>query len=321
MTILTDLRDRTSTWHRPSTLFAGALAVIAVGCIALLLFDQRTLLGAPVWAKPLKFAISGALYFFTWSWLVSLLPRLRRSAGIATNVVVVLFAGEYVLIVFQAARGRASHFNNATPFDNALFQVMGAMVAGIWLATLVLTVLLMFSRIEDRATYWAVRTGAVLSLIGAGLGALMTRPTPQQSASLKATGMSDLIGAHSVGVTDGGPGLPLLGWSTVGGDLRIPHFVGIHAIQALPLLALGLAALARRYPVLSSDVVRRRLVWTGAAGYAGLIALVTWQALRGQSIVRPDFWTLAAATGLIAVVGAGVALSLRSRKVFALTEF
>jgi hypothetical protein len=305
MTILTDLRDRTNTWHRPSTLFAGALAVIAVGCIALLLLDQRTLLGAPVWAKPLKFAISGALYFFTWSWLVSLLPRFRRSAGIATNVVVVLFAGEYVLIVFQAARGRASHFNNATPFDNALFQVMGAMVAGIWLATLVLTVLLMFSRIEDRATFWAVRTGAVLSLIGAGLGALMTRPTPQQSASLKATGMSDLIGAHSVGVTDGGPGLPLLGWSTTGGDLRIPHFIGMHALQALPLLALALGLLATRLPRLRESAVRTRLVWVGSAGYTGLVALVTWQAERGESLIHPGGATLTALALLLGAVALG----------------
>ena len=305
MTTLADLRSRTSGWHRPSALAAATLGVVAVLCVAALLVDHRTLAGAPIWAKPLKFAVSGTLYFATWSWLVSLLPRFRRTANWLTNFLVLIFAAEYVLLVFQAARGHASHFNDATPLDAAIYDVMGKMIMGLWVATLALTVLVMFTKVEDRATFWAVRAGTVLSLVGISLGVLMTSPTAQQLAQWKTSGRPDMVGAHTVGLADGGPGLPILGWSTAGGDLRIPHFVGMHALQALPLLAIALAALASRFPRLRDDAVRARLVLIGAAGYAGLTALVTWQALRAQSIVHPDAATLGAFAVLVAAVGLG----------------
>ncbi len=313
MTILADVRSRTRGWHRPSALAAATLGVVAVLCVAALLVDQRTLAGAPIWAKPFKFAVSGALYFATWSWLVSLLPRFRRTANWLTNFLVAIFAAEYVLLVFQAARGRASHFNNATPQDALIYNVMGKMIMGLWVATLALTVLVMFTKLEDRASFWAVRAGAVLSLVGISLGILMTNPTAQQLAQWKTGGTPDLVGAHTVGLADGGPGLPILGWSTAAGDLRIPHFVGMHALQVLPLLALALAALAPRFARLRDDVVRTRLVLVGAAGYLGLTALVTWQALRAQSIVHPDALTLGAFALLVAAVGLGSWAAVRVR--------
>ncbi|WP_410639441.1 hypothetical protein [Amycolatopsis sp. lyj-346] len=313
MTILADLRSRTNRWHRPSTLAAAVYGVLAVLCVAALLLDQRTLAGAPIWAKPFKFAVSGALYFATWSWLVSLLPKFHRTANRLTNLLIVIFAAEYVLLVFQAVRGRVSHFNVSTPQDAAIFGTMAVLIAVLWGATLVLTVLVLFTKVPDRASFWAVRTGAALSLVGITLGQLMTSPTAQQLAQWRIGEPQDMVGGHTVGLEDGGPGLPILGWSTVGGDLRIPHFVGMHALQFLPLLAIALAALASRFPRLRDDVVRARLVLVGAAGYAGLIALVTWQALRAQSIVHPDAATLWAFALLAAVTGLGSWAAVRVR--------
>jgi hypothetical protein len=99
-------------------------------------------------------------------------------------------------------------------------------------------------------------------------------------------------------VADGGPGIPILGWSTAGGDLRAPHFVGLHALQLLPLFGWLLVRHGGRLRPAS----RTALVWIIGLGYLGLVGLLTWQALRGQSIVAPDARTLIAAGLLIASV-------------------
>ncbi|MGW4484541.1 hypothetical protein ACWEOE_11940 [Amycolatopsis sp. NPDC004368] len=308
--------------HRPLVVLAGAMAVLLVVSAAGLVFDDRTLVNAPLWAKPFKFAVSVGMYALTLAWLLTLVRRGRRVGWWLGTAFAVGIGADMALLVWQVVgRGRALHFNHATPDDLSInnFVATGAFTA--WSATAAVVVLLLFQKLPDRALSSALRWGTALAAVGMGSALLMFSPTPQQRAVMSEGVRPPTVGGHTVGLADGGPGLPVLGWSTAGGDLRIPHFVGIHAIQVLPLIALALVALARRYPVLLSDLVRRRLVWTAAAGYAGLMALVTWQALRGQSIVRPDFWTLAAAAGLIAVVAAGVGLSLRSPRVHVLTEF
>ncbi|MFE2559582.1 hypothetical protein ACFXGT_26825 [Streptomyces sp. NPDC059352] len=114
-----------------------------------------------------------------------------------------------------------------------------------------------------------------------------------------------MVGAHSVGVPDGGPSLPLTGWSTTGGDLRISHFFGMHALQLLPLLVLVLFALAPRYARLTDDRLRLRLVLLGSGVYAAVFLLLLWQAMRGQPLTDPDGATLAVAGAILlaAVLG------------------
>ncbi|MDT9692869.1 hypothetical protein Q5762_32030 [Streptomyces sp. P9(2023)] len=276
------------------------MALLAVVSFGGLIFDDRILVGVPIWTKPFKFSVSLIAYCMTLAWMLTLLPRRRRLAWWAGTVVAVTGLGEMVLITTQVIRGTQSHFNHETPFDAALFQVMGAMIVILWLAALVLAILLLRARILDRATAWAVRLGSLIALAGAAIGFVMTQPTAEQRAS---GDDAAITGAHSVGVPDGGPTMAVTGWSTTGGDLRVAHFFGMHALQVIPLLLLLLVALAPRFARLRDERIRLRLTLVASGTYAAVFALVTWQALRGQPLTQPDATTLAAA-GTIALLGA-----------------
>ncbi|MFE6461819.1 hypothetical protein ACFVP0_30740 [Streptomyces cinereoruber] len=289
----------------------GALALVSAVGLAV---DDRILVGAPIWAKPFKFSVSFVAYALSLAWMLSLLPRGRRTGWWAGTVVAVASAVEMVLITLQVVRGTRSHFNQATPFDSAVFQIMGGTVVVLWLGALVIALLLLRARILDRAMAWVVRLSSLIALAGAAVGFLMVRPTPEQLASDN----PPIVGAHSVGVPDGGPSMPVTGWATTGGDLRVAHFFGMHALQLLPLVLLVLTALASRsarsprltrfarlarLARLADERVRLRLALTASAVYAAVFVLLTWQALRGQALLAPDGATLAGA-GAIALLGA-----------------
>jgi hypothetical protein len=300
-------------WHRPLLGLSALMALLVVVSAVGMLVDDRTVNGSLVWFKPFKFAVSFALYGVTLAWFLQISRRAPRTAWWTGAAVAVLSVAEMVAVVLQVVRGKASHFNNETPFDDAVFSFMGNTVVLLWTATLVLGVIVSLQRQTDPATTWAIRFGLAISLAGMLLGFLMVTPTPAQRAVLDADGSPAAIGAHSVGVPDGGPSMPITGWATTGGDLRVPHFVGIHALQVLPLLALVLLVLGRRSPGggLAAPKVRLRLLWIAAFGYAGTVGLLAWQALRGQALLHPDVVTLGAVGALVLGVGAATAAVLR----------
>jgi hypothetical protein len=282
------------------------LALVPV-IIAAAFLNPQVIGGVNGWFKPLKFVISAAIYAATFLWLLTFVRGRDRWVGwLATGVSLALLV-EIGLITLQAARGVSSHFNVATPLDAAIFTFMGIFISLLAVLNLALAIFLIFQRIDDPVVAWGLRLAVLISLLGMVPGMLMTGgPTPAQQAALAAGGPLTVVGAHSVGVADGGPGLPFLGWSTVGGDLRVGHFLGLHGMQALPLLAFALTRprIARRL----STQRRVALVWIGGMSYAALTVLTIWQALRGQSLVAPDGMTLAAlaawlfATALAAVL-------------------
>lgn len=147
------------------------------------------------------------------------------------------------------------------------------------------------------------------TLAGMAIAFLMTGPTQAQLADFQG-----IAGAHAVGVADGGAGLPFLGWSSEGGDLRVPHFVGMHALQLLPLGLLGLELAGRRIRVLGDPRVRLELVAVAALAMVALLALLTLQALAGQPVVPPAGPFLAAGVALVvATLDATTVVLVRGR--------
>ena len=273
------------------------LAAAAIG----LAFDPRVITGAPAWLKPSKFALSIAIYAFTLAWIFTLIPewpRVRRIVGWTTAVTLLL---EIALISMQAFRGTASHFNVGTVFDGVVFAVMGIAIVIQTLATVAVAVALWRHRFTDRALGWALRLGMTMTIVGAMTGGLMAQPTRQQLDAARAGERMTIAGAHTVGAPDGGPGLPVTGWSTEHGDIRVAHFLGLHALQGLPIVALLLARRRVR------DATRVRLTIVAGASYAGLFGILLSAALRGQSVLVPDALTVTLLGGWVLMTIAGVA--------------
>jgi hypothetical protein len=278
--------NRLRSASAPLTITGLAMIALLGAAVIGLVVDPRTITAAPAWLKPAKFAVSIAIYTLTLAWIFSLIPewqRTRRIIGWTTAVVMVL---EMAIISLQAFLGTTSHFNIATPFDGVLFGIMGAAILLQTLSTISVAVALWRHRFGDVALGWALRLGMTITIIGALTGGMMTRPTRQQLDTANAGATMTVVGAHTVGAPDGGPGLPGTGWSTSHGDLRIPHFLGLHALQILPFVALVLGRLRTR------ELVRIRLTVVAASSYLALFGILLSQALRGQSVLAPDAVTM-----------------------------
>jgi hypothetical protein len=263
-------------------LFAALASLVGI------FVDPRVFTGVPAWLKPFKFAISTSIYSFTLAWVFGWLsdwPRVRRVVGWTTAIVFVL---EVSIIDVQAWRGTTSHFNSSTTLDRTLFIIMGSAIMLQTVVSVAVAVALWRQRFADRPLGWALRLGMTLTIIGALTGGLMTRPTARQLEAAHAGAHMTTIGAHTVGAPDGGPGIPVTAWSSEHGDVRVPHFLGLHALQALALFAIALRWWRR------PESARVKAVLAAAASYATLFVLLLWEALRGRSITSTDPTTVAA---------------------------
>ncbi|MBO6575668.1 MAG: hypothetical protein JJ896_11745 [Rhodothermales bacterium] len=248
-------------YARSKPLTVGGLIFVVGFVVAVVLsfFDDRIITGLNAWYKPIKFAASLAIYMLTLAWLVTHLREFApRSIKAIEWVIALVMTAEGAAIFLQAARGVPSHFNFSTPLDGSIFGIMGLLIIVNTVTAAWLTILYFrYSPPLPTAYLWGIRLGLVVFLFFSMEGYLMIQRM-----------------AHAVGAPDDAAGLPILGWSRVGGDLRWAHFIGMHALQLLPLTGWFLNRRADRLPfrpVLGVVVVA--LLHTALAVWATLHAL------------------------------------------------
>jgi hypothetical protein len=253
-------------FHRQRTLAAyGSLLLLLTPLLLVLQqVDLRTWDGSDVWAKPTKFVFSVAVFALTTAWFFGYVrPDRRNAPSLRASVGVIIAAGsfEILYIGWQAGHGLASHFNTSSAFYAIMYGLMG--LGAVLLVASTLPLAWEIARRPARglnAPYVAaVVTGLALCFVlGGGFGGYMAQQP-----------------GHTVGLVGGHA--PLFGWNRAGGDLRIAHFLGIHAQQAIPILGLAVAVLPLR--------LRWPTLVGGSLAYAALAVALFVQALKGHPLL------------------------------------
>jgi hypothetical protein len=198
---------------------------IAIICIVLMQFDDIQILGINRWIKPMKFFLSVGIMVWTMGWIMHYL-QYRRTVRICSWLIVISMFVENFIIILQSSRGEPSHFNVREPLNAMLFTIMGIFIVLFTITAIYIAVLFFRQKqyLIPVPYLWGIRLGLLVFIFFTSEGGMMV-------AKL----------AHTIGGPDGGPGLPLINWSTRYGDLRVAHFFGMHALQILPLFGYYIA--------------------------------------------------------------------------------
>ena len=235
--------------------YFGALCLaLSIVCIVLSKLTTTQIQGVNAWFKPFKFAVSIGLFAWTMAWYCHYL--LHFNTSIFNWTVIILFGLELVYIIFQASKGQLSHFNISTVTYSMLYSLMGLAATIITLYTAYIGLLFFAQSFPGLPVYylWAIRLGILIFVVFSFEGALM------------GSRMN-----HSIGAINDNSNWFIVGWSKTVGDLRVSHFIGMHALQLLPLLSFYI------FKNIKSTIIISLL-------YAVLAATTLVQALNGKPI-------------------------------------
>lgn len=244
--------------YRNETLFYYGLLCLVLSVVFILLtkFSTTQVYGVNAWYKPFKFAFSTFLFAWAMAWYCYYLPNFN--IRLFNWSVIILLGFEIFYIAFQAGKGQLSHYNVSTPVYAALYSMMAIAASLVTLYTCYVGLLFFKNDFPTLPNYyvWAIRLSILIFVV----------------FSFEGFAMGSRLN-HSVGALNDNSNWFIIGWSKTVGDLRVSHFIGMHALQVLPILS---------YYVLKNT----RLTVCISAVY-GLLALLTLiQALKGKPLIR-----------------------------------
>jgi hypothetical protein len=207
---------------RNETLFYYGLICLVAAIVFLVLARTTStqVYNVNAWYKPFKFAFSTFTLVWAMAWYCHYLPSLN--INIFNWSVIVLLGFEIVYIALMAGQGKTSHYNVSSPFYSAMFSMMALAATLVTLYIAYIGLLFFTNSFPDLPRYyvWAIRLGIVIFVIFSFEGFLMGGRM-----------------SHSVGLVNDNSNLFILAWSKTVGDLRVAHFIGMHALQVLPMLS------------------------------------------------------------------------------------
>ncbi len=208
--------------YRNETLFWYGLIclVFSAVCIVLTRYSNTQVYNVNAWYKPFKFAFSTFLFVWAMAWYCYYLPNFNIK--LFNWSVIILLGFEIFYIAFQASKGQLSHYNVSTPVYSALYSMMALAASIVTLYTAYVGILFFTNSLPELPDYylWAIRMGIIIFVI----------------FSFEGFAMGSRLN-HSVGALNENSNLFILGWSKTVGDLRVSHFIGMHALQVLPVLS------------------------------------------------------------------------------------
>ncbi len=246
--------------ERNETLFYFGLICLAFSILFLMLtkYTSIQVYHVNAWYKPFKFAFSTFLFTWAMAWYCYYLPNFNTQFFNWT--VIILLGFEIVYIAIQANKGQLSHYNISTPLYASLYSMMAIAATIVTLYTAYVGLLFFTNKFPELPNYyvWGIRLGILIFVL----------------FSFEGFAMGSRLN-HSIGALNDNSNWFIIGWSKTVGDLRVSHFIGMHALQVLPIL--------------SYYVFKNTKLTVGISVLYGLLALFTLiQALQGKPLVKVD---------------------------------